>query len=62
MAYIIQINDEVREATQQEIAALNAHYADGAQQAQIDANRAKLKIDTLAKLGLTAEEVAALLS
>ena len=62
MAYLIQINDEIREATSKETAVLDAHYADGAQQAQIDADRAKLKAATLAKLGLTADEVAALLS
>jgi len=62
MAYLIQINDEIRETTSKETAALDAHYADGAQQAQIDSDRAKSKADTLAKLGLTADEVAALLS
>lgn len=62
MAYLIQINDEVREATEKEIATLEAHYADGAEQAKIDANRAKLKADTLIKLGLSSDEIDALLS
>jgi len=62
MAYLIQINDEIRETTTKETADLDAHYADGVQQAQIDADRHALKQATLAKIGLTADEVVALLS
>jgi hypothetical protein len=45
-----------------ELAAFNLMKADAESQAQADADKAKLKADTLAKLGLTADEVAALLS
>jgi len=62
MTYLIQIDNEIKEANPDEKAALDAHYADGKEQAKIDAIRAKLKAETLAKLGLTAEEIAALFS
>ena len=59
---IIQIGDEARPMNDDELAQ---HILDvEAKQAiaQVKANRAALKIATLAKLGLTADEVAALLS
>jgi hypothetical protein len=62
MTYKVQINDLVREATQDEIAEIEARKLDGETHAKVNADRAKLKAATLAKLGLTADEIAALLS
>jgi hypothetical protein len=62
MTYLVQIDDLVREATKNETAAIEAQIADAEAQAQADADKANLKVATLAKLGLTADEVAALLS
>jgi hypothetical protein len=58
----IQIGDEVREMTTKEIAQYEKDQAEFARQAQADADRQALRTATLAKLGLTADEVAALLS
>ena len=58
----IQIGSEVREMTDAEFAQYEKDQADFATQAQADAERQALKTATLAKLGLTADEVAALLS
>jgi hypothetical protein len=58
----IQIGDNVREMTDAEFAQYEKDQADFAAQAQADADRQALKTATLAKLGLTADEVAALLS
>lgn len=58
----IQIGDTVREMTDEEYAQYKKDQADFAAQAQADADRQALKTATLAKLGLTADEVAALLS
>jgi predicted secreted Zn-dependent protease len=58
----IQIGDEVREMTAKEIAQYEKDQAEFARQAQADADRQALRTATLAKLGLTADEVAALLS
>ena len=58
----IQIGDEVREMTKAEIAQYEKDQADFAERAQADADRQALRIATLAKLGLTADEVSALLS
>ena len=54
--------DTQRPMNEDELAAFNLMKADAESQAQADADKAKLKADTLAKLGLTADEVAALLS
>ena len=62
MTYLIQIDGEVREANLDEIAMLDAQKAEAEAQAKASADRAKLKADTLIKLGLTADEVSALLS
>ena len=61
MTYMIQINGEVREATVEEAAAIDAQRAtgdviDAAVQAKIAARQAVLN-----KLGLTTDEAAALL-
>lgn len=62
MTYLVQIDDEVREATAKETEAIDAQRAETEAKAQADADRKALKETTLAKLGLTADEVAALLS
>jgi len=62
MAYKIQIDDVVRNATPEETAMIDAQRAEAKAQAAADAERQTLKEATLAKLGLTADEVAALLS
>jgi hypothetical protein len=51
-----------RDMTADELAANDAILAENAARTQDDADRATLKVATLAKLGLTADEVAALLS
>jgi hypothetical protein len=60
--YQIQIGDEVRDMTDEEIAQRDKDLAEFAAKTKARAEKAKLKADTLAKLGLTADEVAALLS
>lgn len=62
MTYKIQIDDLVRDANENEIAQIEARKAQDDAEKQADADRQALKIATLAKLGLTADEVAALLS
>ncbi len=51
-----------REANEAELAQWAKDEADAQEQEKANQARAKLKADTLAKLGLTADEVAALLS
>ena len=51
-----------REMNDEEFAIHEAQVAEKKAKEKADADRAKLKADTLAKLGLTADEVAALLS
>lgn len=51
-----------RDMTADELAANDAMLAENAARTQAEADRAALKVATLAKLGLTADEVAALLS
>lgn len=51
-----------RDMTDVELAQYQADNATAEAQRQAEADRAKLKTATLAKLGLTADEVAALLS
>ena len=60
MTYLIQIDNEVREATAEEAAAIDAQQA--AAKAAEDAAAAKeaTRAAALAKLGLTADEIAAL--
>jgi hypothetical protein len=61
MTYMIQIDDEVREATAEEAAAIDAQQAETA---KIEADRKakeQARAAVLAKLGLTADEAAALL-
>jgi len=60
MTYKIQIDDLVRNATKEEAAAIDAQHA--AAQAEAEAQAAKLaaRQAVLDKLGLTADEAAAL--
>jgi len=60
--YQIQIGDLVRDMTEEEIAQRDKDIAEMNALTKERADIAKLKIATLAKLGLTADEVAALLS
>lgn len=62
MSYFVQIDDLVREATNEEIVLIEAQRSEAEALAQADKARAKAKVEVIAKLGLTADEVAALLS
>ena len=62
MTYKIQIDDLVRDADENETAQIEARKAQHDAEKQADADRQALKAATLAKLGLTADEVTALLS
>jgi hypothetical protein len=58
----IQVGDEVRDMTADEIAQLEIDKAAHVQWQKEQQAKAKSKADVIAKLGLTADEVAALLS
>jgi len=60
--YTIQIGTEVRDMTEEEIVQRDKDIAEGKARTKAAADLAKLKTATLAKLGLTADEAAALLS
>lgn len=60
MTYLIQIDGEVREATDDEAAAIDAQRAAGEAIAQAAAAKEATRAAALAKLGLTADEAAAL--
>ena len=59
---IIQIGNEARPMNSDELAQHELDVQAKQAKVQADADRAALKTATLAKLGLTADEVAALLS
>ena len=59
--YKIQIDDEVRNATADEAAQISAQRAAAEAQEQDDTARAAARQAVLDKLGLTADEAAALL-
>jgi hypothetical protein len=61
MTYKIQIDDLIRDATDEEAAAIKAKEAEAAQRAQAEADKAAARQKVLDKLGLTANEAAALL-
>jgi hypothetical protein len=61
MTYMIQIDDEVREATAEEAAAIDAQNATAAQAEADRLAKEQARAAVLAKLGLTADEAAALL-
>ena len=60
MAYKIQIDDLVREATADEAAQIEARQAEAQAQTEAAKTKAEAKTNALAKLGLTADEAAAL--
>ena len=59
--YKIQINDEVRDATTEETAAINAEHAEAKANADALAAKQAARQAVLDKLGLTADEANALL-
>ena len=61
MAYKVQIDDVIRDANEQEAAALDAIIADGKLQKQKDEQKAAARQAVLDKLGLTKDEAQALL-
>ena len=61
MTYKIQIDDVVRDATAEEVAAIDAQQAKAQATAQAQAAKAAARQAVLDKLGLTADEAAALL-
>lgn len=60
--YKTQIGDQIREMTADEITALEVANSEVEAREKQEIDRQKLRAATLAKLGLTADEVAALLS
>ena len=60
MTYIIQIDDVVREATAEEAAIIEAQRAAAEVAEQAAAAKEATRVAALAKLGLTAEEIAVL--
>ena len=60
MTYKIQIDDLVRNATADEIAAIETAQAEAEAQAEAQTAKAEARANALAKLGLTADEAAAL--
>jgi len=60
MTYKIQIDDEVRNATADEAAQIEAAQAEAEAQAEAVEAKAAAKASALEKLGLTADEAAAL--
>jgi len=61
MTYKIQIDDLVRNATEEEAAAIDAQIAKDQAEAEAQAAKAAARQAVLDKLGLTADEAAALL-
>lgn len=61
MTYKIQIDDILRDATQAETEAIDAVKAEAEAQAEAQEAKAEARQAVLAKLGLSAEEAAALL-
>jgi hypothetical protein len=61
MTYKIQIDDEVRNATPEETAAIEAKQSEAEAQAETKTAKIATRQAVLDKLGLTADEAAALL-
>jgi hypothetical protein len=61
MTYKIQIDDEVRNATAEEILEIEAREAQAIAADQADADKATAKAKLLERLGITAEEATLLL-
>lgn len=62
MTYQIQIDDVVRDATPEEIAAIEASQAEAAAKVEAEAQKAAAKAVLLERLGITAEDAVLLLS
>lgn len=62
MTYKIQIDDEVRDATPEEIADIEARHAEVIAEADAEAAKAAAKAALLDRLGMTADEAKLLLS
>jgi hypothetical protein len=60
MTYKIQIDDLVRDATADEAAAIDAAHAEAEARAEAEAAKLIARQNVLDKLGLTADEAAAL--
>mgnify|MGYP003350826758 CR=1 FL=1 len=60
MTHMIQIDGEMREATDEEIAAIEAVQTEAAQRETDRIAKEEARASALAKLGLTADEIAAL--
>jgi len=61
MTYKIQIDDEVRDATPDEVAQIEANASQKLAEDKAIADKARAKAALLAKLGITADEAALLL-
>jgi hypothetical protein len=62
MTYKVQIDDEVRDATPEEVARIEAAQAESIAQAEAEEAKAEAKAALLERLGMTADEAALLLS
>lgn len=62
MTYKVQIDDLVRDATPEEIEAIEIHQAEALAQAEADAAKAAAKAALLERLGITGEEAKLLLA
>jgi len=61
MTYRIQIDDEVRDATEEEAAAIDAQLAEADASAEIQVAKASARQIVLDRLGITSEEAQLLL-
>jgi|LakMenE18May11ns_1017448.scaffolds.fasta_scaffold8734169_1 hypothetical protein len=62
MTYQIQIDDEIRNATPDEIEVIQAREAHVVDEVELEAAKTQAKIALLERLGITAEEAKILLS
>lgn len=62
MTYLVQIDDEVREATPEEIANIEAHQAETTAKAEAEEAKLTAKAALLERLGITEDEAKLLLS
>jgi hypothetical protein len=56
MTYQIQIDDEIRDATPEEIATIEIHQAEAMARAEADVAKAEAKAALLERLGITDDE------
>ena len=62
MTYKVQVDDEVRDATAEEVKTIEASYAEVLAKKQAEADKAEAKAALLERLGITPEEAALLLA